>query len=119
SLGILVKGLDALEAAGDITMVVLDKTGTLTTGRMTVVALTPVRGDADRAWQVAAALESASEHPIARAITATATARGCPAPLPEQVRVHPGSGIEAMVDGVRCLAGSPLLVEQAGLIIPA
>ena len=72
-LGILVKGPDALEASRRITTVVLDKTGTVTSGRMTVTEVRPPAGwTEDEVLRVAAAVEAASEHPIAAAVVARA-----------------------------------------------
>ena len=70
-LGILIKGPEALESTKDVDTVVLDKTGTVTTGRMTLVDVVPAGGeDRDEVLRLAAAVEAASEHPIARAIAA-------------------------------------------------
>ncbi|MGO2049914.1 MAG: heavy metal translocating P-type ATPase, partial [Microbacterium sp.] len=74
TLGILIKGHDALEASGTITTVVLDKTGTLTTGRMTVETATTFGIPEHELWRLAASVEQGSEHAIARAIQDTARA---------------------------------------------
>ena len=67
TLGILIKGHDALEASGTITTVILDKTGTLTTGRMTVETATPYGVEEHELWRLAASVEQGSEPAIARA----------------------------------------------------
>ncbi|HET6708643.1 heavy metal translocating P-type ATPase, partial [Amycolatopsis sp.] len=94
-LGILVKGPDALEASRRIDVVVLDKTGTVTSGRMTVAEVRPLGGHAaDELLRVAAAVEAASEHPIAAAVVARA-----PGELPEvtDFRALPGLGAAGLV----------------------
>ncbi|MFB9314628.1 heavy metal translocating P-type ATPase, partial [Nocardioides plantarum] len=106
-LGILVKGPEALEQARRIDVVLLDKTGTVTTGAM---ALRSVHGD-PRTLELAAALERASEHPIARAITA-----GVEHPLPVDGFVNlAGLGVEGRVDGRHVLVGRPTLLAERGL----
>ena len=101
-LGILVSGPQALESAGAIDTIVLDKTGTLTTGRMSLAGVTPAAGQ-DRAeiLRRAAAVERASEHPIGRAIAASD---------PGDARVtdfasQPGIGVAGTVDGHRVTVG--------------
>ncbi|MBK8447410.1 MAG: copper-translocating P-type ATPase [Micropruina sp.] len=123
-LGILIKGPDALEASGRIDTVVLDKTGTLTTGRMTLVEATPLAGgSADRLLRLAAAVETDSEHPMAAAVVAAAVERGLNAPRPTNVRALPGGGVEGEVDeqdGVhRVLIGTPELLAQRLGELPA
>ena len=91
-LGIVVRSAEVLEASRAVTTVVLDKTGTLTTGRMQVHE---VAGDAD-ALRLAAALERGSEHPVARALVAHVSG---PLPTVEDFRALPGSGVRGTVDG--------------------
>ncbi len=104
-LGILVKGPDALEASGRIDTVVLDKTGTLTTGRMRVVAIQPAdrtaagTGTADELLTAAASLEQASEHPIARAIVNHAIVQGLTLRPVDNFAAHPGLGASASLAG--------------------
>ena len=79
-LGILIKGPEVLESTRRVDTVVLDKTGTVTTGRMTLLDVVPADGeDADRLLRLAGALEAASEHPIAQAVARAAAERGAPA----------------------------------------
>ncbi|GGU61375.1 carbonate dehydratase [Streptomyces albospinus] len=105
-LGILVSGPRALERLRRIDTVVLDKTGTLTTGRMTVGALTPRAGGLapDDALRLAATVEQGSEHPVARAITAYAHDRTAARPLQPVGSVGdftatPGFGVRGTTDG--------------------
>ncbi len=113
-LGILIKGPDALEASGVIDTVVLDKTGTLTTGEMAVEA---VHGDAG-ALALAASVEEQSEHPLARAITARAAADGVLVPRASDVTAIPGRGVVGAVDGRRVLVGTPELLRGEGIAVP-
>jgi Cu+-exporting ATPase len=107
-LGILVKGPEVLEQTRKLTSVVLDKTGTVTEGRMLVAALVAAPGVAeDELLRLAAALESASEHPVARAIAEHGRARlGC---LPEVLafRSLPGLGAQGIVHGRTVVVGRP------------
>ncbi|GES30103.1 heavy metal translocating P-type ATPase [Streptomyces angustmyceticus] len=104
-LGILVRGPEALERLRRIDTVVLDKTGTLTTGRMSVTALTARTGglDATEALRLAAVVEQGSEHPLARAIGADAAARLPDRPLPpvRDFAATPGYGVRGTADGYR------------------
>ncbi len=106
-LGILVRGPQVLESTRAVDTVVLDKTGTVTTGVMTVVDVRPAAGVAESELRhVAAALESASEHPVARAIAALADPAAGPAPVADVENV-PGLGIRGTVDGRAVRAGRP------------
>jgi Cu+-exporting ATPase len=106
-LGILIKGPEVLESTRRIDTVVLDKTGTVTTGRMSVV---DVHGHPDT-LRYAAAVEHASEHPIARAIAA---AIGDPPPVAEFVN-HEGQGASGTVEGHTVWIGRPALLAEQGL----
>ena len=99
-LGVLIKRPQVLETAGGIDTVVLDKTGTITTGRMTVGAVEAQPGeDDDVVLTRAAAVEAASEHPVAAAIVTAARERGLRlAPVTDFVN-DPGSGVSGAVDG--------------------
>ena len=99
-LGVLIKQPSVLERVGAIDTVVLDKTGTVTTGRMTVHAVQPVAGeDADEVLRRAAAVESASEHPVAAAIVAAAVERGLAVGAVGEFVNDPGTGVRGVVDG--------------------
>ncbi|GAA5615657.1 cadmium-translocating P-type ATPase [Streptomyces platensis] len=104
-LGILVRGPEALERLRRIDTVVLDKTGTLTTGRMSVTALTARTGglDAAAALRLAATVEQGSEHPLARAVTAYADEQqpGQPLPPVTDFSATPGHGVRGTADGRR------------------
>jgi Cu+-exporting ATPase len=99
--GILIKSAAALEQAGRSRQVVFDKTGTLTTGRPEVTRID--RTDAgttdDEVLRLAAAVEAASEHPVARAIVRAAAARGVDVPPVTDFRALPGSGVTGSVEG--------------------
>ena len=97
--GIFFKGYKALEVSRQVDTVVLDKTGTVTEGRMTVVGVAAVAGSSDDAvLRAAGSVEAASEHPIARAVTAAAEALG-PLPPVTSFRSVPGVGTTGNVDG--------------------
>jgi Cu+-exporting ATPase len=99
-LGVLIKRPQVLETAGGIDTVVLDKTGTITTGRMTVGAVEAQPGeDADMVLRRAAAVEAASEHPVAAAIVAAAHERGLTLVPVTDFANDPGTGVSGMVDG--------------------
>jgi Cu+-exporting ATPase len=109
-LGILIKGPDVLESTRTVDTIVLDKTGTVTTGRMVLEKIFLVDADLteDEALRYAAAVEAASEHPIGRAIVVAARDRGLELPEVSAVRARPGIGIEAHV---ACAGGSTRLVR--------
>jgi Cu+-exporting ATPase len=110
-LGILVTGPEALESAEKIDTVVLDKTGTLTEGRMTVASVvTDEATDAVQALALVAAVERGSEHPVARAIVAAAG----DGPVADDVRSLAGRGVIGTVDGVAVFAGRPAFAAEQG-----
>jgi Cu+-exporting ATPase len=110
-LGLLIKGPEALESTRRVDTVVLDKTGTVTTGQMTVVDVVVADGvDRDEALRLAGALEHASEHPIARAI---ADAGGGPLPPVEGFANREGLGVEGVVDGHAVVVGRPALLNAS------
>ena len=105
-LGIVIRGAEILEQTRKIDTVVLDKTGTVTTGRMSVVGMVGAPGvDEDEAFRLVAALEAASEHPIAQAIARSATARFGQLPPVADFVNRPGLGVEGIVEGRRIVAG--------------
>ncbi|GAA3127985.1 heavy metal translocating P-type ATPase [Streptomyces rameus] len=110
-LGVLVRGPQTLEALQHVDTVVLDKTGTLTTGYMTVAKVTalPGAGGQEAVVRLAGAVEQGSEHPIGRAITAYARRTGGDEPLPEvtDFAAVPGHGISGCVDGAVIEVGAP------------
>nr|WP_282005998.1 heavy metal translocating P-type ATPase [Propioniciclava sinopodophylli] len=118
-LGILIKGPDALEASGVIDTVVLDKTGTLTTGEMAVEVVHGYGGhSAESVLERAAAVEHHSEHPIARAVVARASEEGLVVPDAAGVRALPGLGAEGEVAGAIVLVGNPALFRERGVPVP-
>jgi Cu+-exporting ATPase len=119
-LGILIKGPEVLESTRRVDTIVLDKTGTVTTGRMTLVDVTVAAGeDPDEVLRLAGAVENASEHPIAQAIAAGAVQR-----LGELARVDgfaadAGRGVHGVVDGHAVVLGTPELLADWSLTVPA
>ncbi|NTV26395.1 MAG: heavy metal translocating P-type ATPase [Chlorobiaceae bacterium] len=113
--GILVKGGDIFESVSKTTMVVLDKTGTITLGKPSVVDSIDF-GRADRFIQCCASLEAWSEHPAGRAIASRWPDKRLPV---ESFRSLPGMGVSGMIDGKRWLAGSRALLEREGIVIDA
>ncbi|WP_370184070.1 heavy metal translocating P-type ATPase [Rhodococcus wratislaviensis] len=104
-LGILIKGLQILESTRRVDTIVLDKTGTVTTGRMAVASVHATDGVSDtEVLRLAGAVEEASEHPIARAVAARAAEVG-PLPAVEGFENHGGRGVSGVVEGHAVLAG--------------
>jgi Cu+-exporting ATPase len=111
-LGILIKGPEVLENTRRVDTVVLDKTGTVTTGRMTLLDVVAPGEDRQQVLRLAGALETASEHPIAQAIaTAAADATGDLPPAEGFSNVE-GLGVQGVVDGHAVLVGHPRLLED-------
>jgi Cu+-exporting ATPase len=118
-LGVLIKGPEVLENTRRVDTVVLDKTGTVTTGRMALVETVPADGvDADELLRLAGALEHASEHPIAKAVAAAAAERFGPLPGVEGFANREGLGVEGVVDGRALVTGRPALLADRGLALP-
>jgi Cu+-exporting ATPase len=112
-LGILIKGPQVLESTRRIDTVVLDKTGTVTTGRMSLVDVIPVDGvDVDEVLRIAGALENASEHPIAQAIAAGARERIGTLPAVDGFTNLEGLGVQGVVDGHGVIAGRERLLAD-------
>ncbi|MFB0628446.1 heavy metal translocating P-type ATPase [Streptomyces sp. AB3(2024)] len=119
-LGILIKGPEVLESTRRVDTVVLDKTGTVTTGRMTLSATHPAEGvDAGELLRLAGALEHFSEHPIARAVAAAAADAAGGLPVPEDFRNHGGLGVEGTVEGHAVLVGRERLLADRAVPLPA
>ncbi len=117
-LGLLIKGPEILEATRRIDTIVLDKTGTVTTGQMTLIDIITADGvDRDEALGLVGALEDASEHPIARAIAKAA--KDSPLPGVEGFTNREGLGVEGTVDGHAIVAGRPVLLADWALHLPA
>ncbi|MGE4330740.1 heavy metal translocating P-type ATPase [Diaphorobacter sp.] len=118
--GILIKDAEALETAHRVQTVAFDKTGTLTVGRPRLTAF-HVEPGADEAalLQAVAAVQSGSEHPLARAVVAAAQERGLALPAPDGVRAVPGRGTEGAVDGRSYLVGSLRWMQELGVDLTA
>jgi Cu+-exporting ATPase len=113
-LGIVIKGPEVLESTRQVDTVVLDKTGTVTTGSMTLVRTVVEGDDASEVLRIAGALESASEHPIARAIAAAAEAAG-PLAAVDGFENREGLGVEGFVEGRAVAVGRPSFLATYGL----
>ncbi|OPF74065.1 copper-translocating P-type ATPase [Streptomyces antioxidans] len=119
-LGILIKGPEVLESTRRVDTVVLDKTGTVTAGRMRLRgALTAPGVDEQELLRLAGALEHASEHPIARAIADGAAERIGDLPAPADFRSEPGLGVQGTVDGHAVLVGREKLLGARAIELPA
>jgi len=119
-LGILIRGPQVLERTSRIDTVVLDKTGTITTGVMTLSDVIAAPGEsADQILRRAAAVESVSEHPIARAITRAGTARPGRLPEVDGFANVAGLGVRGTVEGVEILAGRAAWADDSGLTASA
>ncbi|MGN6783398.1 MAG: heavy metal translocating P-type ATPase [Marmoricola sp.] len=118
-LGILIKGPEALEQTRTVDTIVLDKTGTVTSGHMTLAGVTAAGGeDPAEVLRLAGALEDGSEHPIARAVTAAARAAGIPLPVPEDFANVEGLGVRGAVEGHAVLVGRPQLLGPSHQPLP-
>ena len=120
-LGILIRGPEILESTRRVDTIVLDKTGTLTTGRMQVVGVHAAEGvDTAEVLAMAGAVEDPSEHPIGEAIAlAAATATAELGAAVADFRATPGLGVEGLVAGRHVVAGRPeWLAEQWGMVLP-
>jgi Cu+-exporting ATPase len=115
-MGILFKSSEALERAGRITTVVLDKTGTITRGQpeVTDFVLGKRIGTEEELLYLAASAEKGSEHPLGEAIVAEAGNRGIQVDKPETFTAISGKGIEALVNGRSIIVGSSSLIEESG-----
>ena len=112
--GILFRNGEALERAGDLTTIVLDKTGTLTEGKLT---LTDILTDKDESelLQLSAAAERGSEHPIGKAVVQAAKERGLDIATPSAFKAVTGHGITAEVNESRVVIGNLSLIQQQGI----
>jgi Cu+-exporting ATPase len=119
TMGILIKGPEVLESTRQVDTVVLDKTGTVTTGQMTLTEVAVADGEeTDHVVRVAGAVENASEHPIARAIADGARERTGPPPAVRDFVNSAGLGVQGVVDDVEVLLGRPQLLTERGNEIP-
>ena len=116
--GILIRDPEALERGHTMSVLALDKTGTLTEGKpsLTRVESEGGLGGDSESLQIAAALQSGSEHPLARAVLERAKRDGLLIPKATQLQIIPGIGIEGWVNGVRYSLGSFRLLEREGIL---
>ncbi|MFB8017614.1 heavy metal translocating P-type ATPase [Streptomyces rubiginosohelvolus] len=119
-LGILIKGPEVLETTRRVDTIVLDKTGTVTTGRMTLQTThTTDTTTETEVLRLAGALENASEHPIAQAVAFAATDATGPLPTPEDFANVPGLGVQGIVEGHAVLVGREQLLAEWEIRLPA
>lgn len=110
--GILIKDAEALEITHSLTMVAFDKTGTLTEGRPEVVSIIPHEKSEEEVLRIFGALQSGSEHPLAKATIRKANAAKITYNEAKDVRALPGRGVSGTVDGEAYLIGSKLLIKE-------
>lgn len=116
--GILVKNAEALETAERITYLIVDKTGTLTAGKPEVTDLVAAAGSQENSLlALAAALETQSEHPLARAVVSEANKRGIRPREAKQFQSVTGAGLKAFVDGTSVLVGNRAFLVENGVSI--
>ena len=119
-LGIFIKGYQALESSRAIDTVVLDKTGTVTTGQMTVAAVQPVPGTGrTELLRYAGSVEQASEHAVAAAVTALARTEPVTLASADGFAARPGLGARGVVDGHEVVVGRSALFADSGIDVPA
>jgi Cu+-exporting ATPase len=119
-LGILIRGPEVLEQTRTVDTILLDKTGTVTTGVMAVVDVVPAAGEsADEVLRIAGSLENGSEHPIARAVATEAARRHGPLPSVEDFGNNEGLGVHGVVDGRVAVVGRPALLADRSIDLPA
>jgi Cu+-exporting ATPase len=117
--GILIKDAEALEVAHRIDTVAFDKTGTLTEGKPTLVAAESATGDRDALLAAGAAIQSGSEHPLAKAVLDAAASEGVEVPGASQVRAVAGRGMAAQVNGRELRLGSTRFMVELGVDLSA
>ncbi len=119
-LGLLIRGPEVLESTRRLDTVVLDKTGTVTTGTMSLVEIAVADGiERERALTLVGALEHASEHPVARAIADAARAHHRTLPGVEAFTNREGLGVEGVVDGHAVVVGRPALLDDWAMVLTA
>lgn len=118
-LGLLFRKGTAIEALARVDAVLLDKTGTLTEGRPSVVDVQQEPGASEATLRLVASAESASEHPVARAIVSHAEEAGVALTTPRRFHAEPGRGVVAEVDGGAVVVGNRRFLEERGVAVPA
>ena len=116
-MGVLFKNAEALENLHHIDTVVLDKTGTLTTGKPEVTDILPGKANVSELMRIASALESRSEHPFAKAILKKMGNNAYPEVT--DFETLPGRGVAGTVKGIRCYGGNSRLMQEKGIQVPA
>jgi Cu+-exporting ATPase len=117
-MGVLLKTSEALERAGQVKVIVLDKTGTITRGQPSVTDIVMRGGNItsqNELLRLAASVEKGSEHPLGEAIVAEAGNRDLKLSEPQGFLATAGHGVEAEIDGVRVVVGSPRMLSERGL----
>jgi Cu+-exporting ATPase len=118
-LGVLIKGAEVLESTRQVDTIVLDKTGTVTTGRMSLVDVALAEGiERSAALRLVGALENASEHPIAQAIARAAADQTGPLPAVDGFNSREGLGVEGIVESHAIVAGRPALLADWAMYLP-
>jgi copper-transporting P-type ATPase V len=118
SLGLLIRGAEILERSQDLDTIVLDKTGTVTTGKLSVAAIWTGNGeDPDRVLALAAAAEAGSEHPVALAVLAAARERGLAVARASEFRATPGRGVSAVVGAAHVRVGRPSALARSERLV--
>ncbi|MFI9201569.1 heavy metal translocating P-type ATPase [Streptomyces sp. NPDC053048] len=118
-LGVLIKGPEVLESTRKVDTIVLDKTGTVTTGKMTLLGVHLAEGETENeVLRLAGALEHASEHPIAQAVAAGAAGKVGELPAPEDFANIAGLGVQGVVDGHAVLVGREKLLAEWAITLP-
>jgi Cu+-exporting ATPase len=115
--GILIKDAEALEIAHQIQSVAFDKTGTLTEGRPSLINTFSPSATASEVFTLARALQSGSEHPLARAVIAAADKMGAELKLSAQTSAIPGRGVSGLVDGRQLRFGSTRYMRELGVVL--
>jgi Cu+-exporting ATPase len=113
--GLLIRDAEALEMARKVQVVVFDKTGTLTLGRPKVTDVVPAQGSAAELLALTASVQSGSEHPLGHAVVERAQADGVRLTTPDELRIRPGYGLEAEIDGRIVHVGSHRLMDDLGV----
>ena len=117
-MGVLIKGPEVLESTRKVDTIVLDKTGTVTTGKMTLTNVITAHGvDREDLLRLAGGLEAYSEHPIAQAIAAGATAEVGELPTPASFENIEGKGVQGVVDGHAMLVGRESLLHEGSMAV--
>lgn len=110
--GILFRNSEALEHVGAVSRIVLDKTGTLTQGQLSLTDITAIDGDEDKLLQIAASAERGSEHPIGKAIVLAASERGIDTTVPTEFKAVVGNGVIAIIEEIDVIIGNLSLMHQ-------